>query len=221
MAVTDGTNAGFVTSAPTSDPAGGNRTQNYYADCCAFMSPAGSNQIIQMGWYCDTASEEANFQLGLYDDNADTPGTLLATTGDIAKGTDAGWKTGALDYTLLPDTKYWLAIQLDNTTTTTYNNADTNASYKLYTKANQTSLPSGSWDGYTGRILAIYALYEASAETYQEQTQDTNIIAPIGTNVKLRMLINATGDPDSGPYELQYRYAADGANFTDWTKVNS
>ena len=47
-------------------------------------------------------------------------------------------------------------------------------------------------------------------------SQDTNINRATLTNTRLRMLINATGDPDSNQYQLEYRKVGD----TDWKKVN-
>lgn len=47
--------------------------------------------------------------------------------------------------------------------------------------------------------------------------QDTSITRATLTNTRLRVLINATGDPDPAQYQLEYRKVGD----TDWKKVNS
>jgi hypothetical protein len=166
MAISEGTNAGFVTSAPSSDPSGSTGPAlDALAWASRFTSPSGSNAISSIGWYCDTASEESNYQVGIYSHDAVNcrPNALLASSGDIAKGTGAGWKTGSVEYNIDASTVYWITAQLDNTATTTNMNYHNNASYKTdYVFAS--SLPSswGSSSGTYARIVAIYALYAAA-----------------------------------------------------------
>ena len=50
--------------------------------------------------------------------------------------------------------------------------------------------------------------------------QDTNITLAADTAFRLRMLLNATGDPDSINAQLEYRYKPTGGAFGSWTKVN-
>lgn len=38
--------------------------------------------------------------------------------------------------------------------------------------------------------------------------QDSNITAPILENIRLRMLINSTGNPDSGQYQIEYKVSS-------------
>jgi hypothetical protein len=45
--------------------------------------------------------------------------------------------------------------------------------------------------------------------------QDTNATFPIGYNLRLRMLVNATGDPPSAGYQLEYRKVGD----STWVKA--
>lgn len=165
MAVVEGTSAGFVTSAPSSDPAGSNGTTDATCWACKFTSPAGTNAISLMGWYCDNATEDVNYQLGIYSHDAtnNRPNALLASSGDIAKGTSAGWKTGDVTYDLAESTVYWLTEQLDDPATTTYMNYTTDAGYKSDIKSG-TALPAtwGSSGNTFGRIAAIYALYAAA-----------------------------------------------------------
>ena len=86
MSLVVGTNCGFVTTEPTADPVGSSYiTVDTYAQGGKFTSPSGNNKITKMGWWCDNATEEANFQLGIYDHDSDNdrPGNLLASSGDI------------------------------------------------------------------------------------------------------------------------------------------
>jgi hypothetical protein len=50
--------------------------------------------------------------------------------------------------------------------------------------------------------------------------QDTNINLAADTAVRIRMLLNATGDPASIGAQLEYRYKPSGGAFGSWTKVN-
>jgi len=51
--------------------------------------------------------------------------------------------------------------------------------------------------------------------------QDTNITLAANTAFRLRMLLNATGDPDSINAQLEYRYKPTGGSFGSWTKVTN
>jgi hypothetical protein len=48
--------------------------------------------------------------------------------------------------------------------------------------------------------------------------QDVNIKQVVA--LRLRVLIDATGDPVSQDYQLEYRRKADGGSWGDWGKVN-
>jgi hypothetical protein len=50
--------------------------------------------------------------------------------------------------------------------------------------------------------------------------QDTNITLAADTAARIRMLLNATGDPSSIGAQLEYRYKPSGGAFGSWTKVN-
>ena len=124
MVVVIGTNAGFVTVSPTTDPEGASTlTLDDVSTVIRDTSPATAAKIIEIGWYCENATEAANFEVGLYAaDGASVPGeagTLLHVERTHAKGTDAGWKTATVDWEIDGSTDYWIAVQIDNTTTGT------------------------------------------------------------------------------------------------------
>ncbi len=165
-ALSDGTNCGFVAVAPTADPAGSNGGIDTVARGSKFTSPSGATKITELGWYCDNATEAANYQIGLYnhDSGNNRPSTQIYSSGDVAKGTGAGWKVATgLNITITPSTIYWIAVQLDDTATQTlYNNGSSTSAYTIASKNAQTSLPSpwGTSDATNNTLLAAYyALY--------------------------------------------------------------
>lgn len=172
MTVAFGTNAGFVGSQPSADPAGGspvacNRSQMGQRD----TSPAGTNQVIEIGWYTDTATEEANFEVGLYSWDADIskPNALIVSDKTNAKGTNGGWKRCTLSspYGIDASTSYVPAFQLDNTATTTNLDRDTvTGDPGFCSTTSRDTLYDPTWGTEatvsTTRRAAIYALYEAA-----------------------------------------------------------
>ena len=179
MAVVLGTNSGFVAIAPTADPTGGAvLTADSQSKVTKHTSPATAGKITEIGWWCDTATEAANYQLGLYAaDGTVVPGeagTLLFNTGDQAKGTTAGWKvvTG-LNWTISPSTDYWLGQQLDNTTTTTQIDAESiggSGRDALLTQTALTDPYGGGGLADTDGMVAIYAVWETAPTTTSSST---------------------------------------------------
>lgn len=163
MAVVKGTNGGFVTVAPTDDPAGTAGVNDQYALAQKDVSASDAVSVTSMGWWCDTASEESNFELGIYSHDAtnNKPNVLLDGASQTnAKGTTAGWKVSSVNITITGSTTYWIADQLDNTTTTTNIDYSTSTG-DIYKYQAIISLPK-PWaadTGFSDRILAIYAVY--------------------------------------------------------------
>jgi len=165
MAVVLGTNAGFVTVAPIADPNGNNQNCDTWALASKDTSPAVLTKISEVGWYCNAATEESNFEIGLYahDVGNDKPAARLYVTATNAKGTSAGWKTAAVDWTIVPETIYWIAVQLDDTATTTSTDASASTGgYRFSYKTAQTTLtdPWGASNEQANYALATYALVE-------------------------------------------------------------
>ena len=42
-----------------------------YAGSCKFTAPLDAKDLTSIGWYCDNATQEANFQVGLYAHDAE------------------------------------------------------------------------------------------------------------------------------------------------------
>ena len=115
MAIVLGTNCGFVTVSPTDDPeAAGNAISNT-SKAVKGTVPAGMTKITEVGWWCANASQEINFEVGLYSHDAgnDKPDNRLYVDATNAKGTVGGWKKVTVDWDVTPETIYWIAVQVD------------------------------------------------------------------------------------------------------------
>ena len=123
MALVIGTNCGFVSTAPTADPAEFSQACDGFGYAVKDTTAAsGETYITEIGWYCDNATSNTNFEVGLYDDDGGDPGTLLEVERTHAKGTTAGWKTASVAWNIESNTIYWIAFQLDNLASTTNTN---------------------------------------------------------------------------------------------------
>lgn len=163
MALTLGTNCGFVTEAPTANPSGAVAlTQDTRATAVKHTCPADVNTITEIGWWCDNATEEANFEVGIYSDAAANEPELLqdGASQTNAKGTASGWKvvTG-LSIPVTPDTVYWIAVQLDDTATATNIDAASSGGSGNASKNTQTTLPADWGTSSAADNDAMYAIY--------------------------------------------------------------
>jgi hypothetical protein len=166
MAVTTGTNSGFVTVAPVDDPAGSNQTVDAWRWAVKDTSPAVLTKITEVGWWCDNATEASNFEVGLYAHDAgdDEPAARLFVDNTNAKGTSSGWKTVTVDWTITPETIYWIAIQVDDTATATKIDYNPGTPTGRYAVAAGATLPDPFASGAeSNRAMAIYALVGSGA----------------------------------------------------------
>lgn len=151
-----GTNCGFCVDAPSGDPSESTTGIDNISLALNDTSPATATTITEVGWWCDNATQESNFEVGLYDDDG-AINNLLEVSRTNAKGTGGGeWKvvTG-LNWSIDSSTEYWIAYQLDDTATATNTNRDFAGSGGQYISTSST-LPS-TWSG-TG-VSAYYAVY--------------------------------------------------------------
>ena len=172
MAVVLGTNAGFVSEAPVADPSSGSfNVLDNLALATRDVAPTGAGKITEIGWWARNATEEANFEVGLYshDSENNEPDVRLFVDNTNAKGTASGWKTVTVDWDITEGTTYWLAAQLDNTgTDTRIDRADSGGWEVLgFFGAGALGNPWVTLVGPVARITAIYAVWE-SGISYSE-----------------------------------------------------
>jgi len=162
MALVKGTSCGFVIAQPTANPNGTDNTFDTFARYLRDIAPAGATKITEIGWWCENISEESNFEVGLYDHNSGSnkPNNLIQVERTNAKGTAAGWIRVSVDWTITGGTTYWLAVQLNDTATTTNSNYTSSAGDYCYRNDPATTLPNPQTGGTRTEILyAIYAVY--------------------------------------------------------------
>lgn len=168
-AVVEGTNAGFLTTAPSTDPEALSVVIDNAVISPKFTSPADAVRITEIGWWCANTSEESNFEVGLYAHNSstDAPYTRLYVDNTNAKGTGIGWKVvNSLTWDISGSTVYWPAVQVDNTATATRTNYATTVGTRRALKASETTLNNPFSAGATmtnDRLVAIYLIYTTSA----------------------------------------------------------
>ena len=185
MALVLGTNSGFVTTAPTSDPDGPATFIDDKAIVTADTSPSGAVKIVEIGWWCNSATEESNFEVGLYAaDGAVVPdeaGTLLEVSRTHAKGTGAGWKVvSGLDWNISASTDYWLGVQLDDTATGTTTDGGGSGGMGRDDLISQSTLPD-PFNGGTFTATELTAIYAVTEEAPAVTASDNMNI--IGENV--------------------------------------
>lgn len=169
MALVIGTNCGLVTEAPDADPSATGVTADNVSRNIR-IATTDAVTITSIGWWCNTATEESNFEVGIYEDDGGVASTLLHVSRTHAKGTDAGWKrvTG-LSWGLEADTTYHIAFQVDDTASTTQTDYDSTNDTKTaidYTSPGGRQTLTEPWtDSSTDptSALALYAVWEEAA----------------------------------------------------------
>jgi len=179
MALVLGTNCGFVTVAPSADPNEASaQTIDTYAWAGRDVTDVTATKITEIGWWCDNATEAADFEVGIYNHNSgdDEPSTLVGKSSPTAKGTTAGWKSASVDIEVSSNTTYWMAVQVDDTVTATNLVINTNGPVTI--KRNNGPLteledPFGTDVGASTANIGIYAVWEAGGTNTQINIGDT------------------------------------------------
>lgn len=163
MALSVGTNCGFVTSAPSADPDADTNTgidTFWYME--QFTAPAAGT-VTEIGWWCKEATEAANFTVAISEDVGDLPEHILSGSAATAKGTTAGWKkVSGFTQAIVSGTKYWLGVCLLDTATPTSITCNSTGGVSLYNNGVVIPDPYVSGGGGLNYLLSIYALYTAS-----------------------------------------------------------
>ena len=160
MGLVVGTNCGFVTEAPTSDPDGSIFYVNWRCSALKDTSPATALKITEIGWYASTATADTNFEVGIYDDNDGAPGDLIHVERTNAKGAGTGWKSVTVDWNISSNTIYWLAYQVDNVESTGSDYTSSSGIY-YYDRFELTLKDTWVLDSSSNDLIALYAVWEA------------------------------------------------------------
>lgn len=184
MAVVLGTNAGFVTTAPTANPDGASTNVGADDKMMALKDTSAGDvvKVTEIGWYCHNATEAANFEVAIYTHNSgdDNPEAIVvAKSATNAKGTNAGWKVvSGLDIAISTSTNYWIAFQLDDTATTTTTHSGGSGKRDFTLSSATLPDPWGVSGGTSATLFPIYAKVEVSTPV-----SATDNMTIIGENV--------------------------------------
>ena len=154
----DGTDVGFVLTAPTGEPFGLEKSLYSTSYACPFTSPDSAMRVVQLGFdMSDAVSSYPLVSIGLYNDSGGHPGDLVGSA--IIFGTkEAGWqRTGGISIPISSNTDYWIAVvsSVSGVKITYENNLS-------YPGEDDYSYPLDStWGGQYDdtELNAIYALY--------------------------------------------------------------
>lgn len=158
MALTLGTNVGFVMVAPTADPAGSDTTIDGSSVVVKDTSPAGAVRITEIGWYRGGGTNTANFEIALYAESAGVAATRLFVdaTNSSAAG---GWITTAVDWAVSPSTAYWLGLQMDSHTGSSSVDSAISGGAGIDLRTSQTTLNDPYGGGAVSDADGMYAIY--------------------------------------------------------------
>ncbi len=222
-AIVEGTNAGFVTVAPTADPAADNYPVDNQNRAQKFTSPAQGITVTEIGWYSSVTSEVADFDVAIYTHDVannypeDVVGSITVNT---AKGTTEGWKRASgLNIPLEANTIYWIAVSLTNTATTTRIDRAASAGDRIAGRSSSPDLADpwvDSWN-VANQILALYALYDlgdTTPPTYSNVNHNTTIA---GASVNFSITYN---DDTALHPAGQYIFSTNNSNGT-WTNESA
>lgn len=196
MGLTLNTNCGFVTTAPTADPATGlAQTQEAWSSAMKDTAPVGATSVTEIGWWVDNATQEANFDVAIYTHDAgnNRPDDLIGTASTAAKGTSGTlWKSiTGLSIPITAGTVYWIGVQLDTTATSTNTERDTVSGSRKAHKYSpgQTALPDpwgvSDQEG-ADQATAFYAVY-ASAPDYTKVKVNIGDVFKSASNVQINI----------------------------------
>lgn len=186
---TNGTDAGFVTTAPTATP---DYNSAIVADNRAHAnkdtSPSGSDLVVtEIGWYTYTDTEDTNYEVGIYDDSSDRPGDVVGSLSQTnSKGTGTGWKRSTgLSIPVSSSTAYWIALQIDDTSSNTNLRISTSGGAGREESLFQTTLndPFTQDTNDDDGVAPIYALLEGEIGGGAAGVSDVHInIGDVWTN---------------------------------------
>lgn len=163
MALTLGTNSGFVTVRPTADP-NASLTSTIDGSSCVtkHTSPSYPARIIEIGWYRAAGTNTENWEVGLYSDSAGVADVLLQVEATNSSSS-AGWLTRSVNWSISASTDYWLGLQQDASAGSSLLDREITGGAGYDIRTVQTTLNNPYGGGAVQQaagLLAIYALIE-------------------------------------------------------------
>lgn len=168
MAVALGTNSGFVSAAPSADPATTDGQVGAYAIAQKDTSPAGTNKVTALGWYqANAGNSESDYSCGIYSHDAgnDRPNALIATQSSgqsVPVNTEEWLSYTGLNISLTASTTYWIAATAEDVASDCKTDYSTTGDMDYKSGGPPLPSPWGSSSGSLDRVYSIYALYEAA-----------------------------------------------------------
>lgn len=172
MAVVLGTNAGFVTVAPTSNPVDTNLAQDGACRATKHTCPADVDVVTEVGFWIDSGSTGAAYSVALYshDSGSNTANALLySSTGHTTSVGSGNWETvTGLSWSVTPGAVYWICVIMENRTPNVNTDYCTTGGRTGIRVGLHLSLPDPFASvSDTDYIMAFYAKVESSV-TYSE-----------------------------------------------------
>lgn len=210
MALVLNTNVGFVSTAPTADPAGSDVVIDGSSVVVKDTAPAGAVKITEIGWYRGVGTNAANFEIALYSEAAGVAATRLFVD-NTNSSTTQGWITVAVDWAITPGTAYWLAVQMDAHTGSSDIDSATSGGAGIDVRTSQSTLNDPYGGGAVSDadgMYAIYALYQKAP------TVALNTPADAGAVSDPTPVLDFTGtDPEAN--DIRFNLQLDTANTFD------
>lgn len=173
MAVVEGTNCGFLTTAPTTDPGNpDSRTIKQVCNGAKFTAPANGT-ITEVGYWQEAGQVigPPNMDLGVFSDDGTglSPDEQLDSTGIISRPNfNNYWCSGAVSVPITSGTVYWIAVNVGNTLQPITIGLDNSQNTYSYVEKNQNPPlpdPWGSSDFDGVGLCCIYAKYTPTPAT--------------------------------------------------------
>jgi hypothetical protein len=214
MALALGTNVGFVATAPSTDPAGGDTTIDGSSVVVKDTSPSTAVKITQIGWYRGSGTNTANFEIALYSDSAGVADARLYVD-NTNSSSSSGWITVTVDWAISPSTAYWLGLQMDAHTGSSTVDSATSGGSGTDVRTSQTTLNDPYGGGTVADadgMYAIYALYQTAP------TVTLNSPADASSDSDTTPTFDFTGT-DAQSNDIRYNVQIAASNFTQITRT--
>jgi len=158
VAVVLGTNSGFVTVAPTADPAGTDTVIDGSSVVTKHTSPSTRGKIIEVGWYRGSGTNTANFEVALYSESGGAAATRLFASQTNSSGS-AGWIRVTVNWPFTASTAYWLGLQMDAHSGSSNVDTATSGGAGSDVQTSQTTLNDPYGGGAVAQAAGMYAVY--------------------------------------------------------------